>query len=1176
MSDDEVKSGANKSADSLYLQQLIFKKKDGRTWLNFFIKKFRVTLLIVAAILGWGVFSFLRLPLESMPEVKIPFGVVMVALPGASPADVEELIINKLEPKIVNLAGIKEVGSTALNSFASITVEFRAEEDIKDAIRRLHDAVDSAKSELPAEAGDPQVNEVSFSSSPIWTVVVTGPYDNFTLRKFGDQVKEELEKLPGTSEVKLSGGDIFEVRVTYDPQKLQTYGLSMDMVNGIIKASNLTLPLGQIDVSNFKYTLRVDGKFANVDELKILPISAQGGQIIRLQDVARVTERAQERDVYSLFSINGAPPQNAVTLNIIKKTGSSIVELVDAGKVRIEEMKRVQLPKNLSVETTLDVSEIIRRDFTQLEHDGLLTILLVTSILFLFVGLKEAFVAGLAVPLVFCSTFGLMAVFGLTLNFLSIFSLILSLGLLVDDAIVVVQATKQYLKTGKFTPEEAVLLVFHDYKILLTTTTLTTIWAFMPLLLATGIIGQFIRSIPITVSVTLGASWIIAIVINHPMAIVLERFRVTRNFFRAVLLIATAGLIGSIFMAVQSAVFDLFSISLVLFSGAILFWLINWYRGSLKAKLMANEDLILQELADPEKIKEKIRYHYLAEEHEQKISVRLITGVIKVEKVLHGYGNVLYGILRSKAKSYGVIVSVIILFVAAVSLPITGAIKSEFLPPADSEYLYINIEGPQGLITKKTKEFADKVQPLLVNEKAIESFSLVVGAAGVDMSHSSEFGGTGGGTPNKAQFAINLYPLKQRPKNEVAGKVEKSYDIAARIRKNIAPIQGAKITVVEVAGGPPAGSDFEARLLGPDLKTLERQANLYKDILAKIPGTINEKTSITLNPGEFTLKLDPDQMQLRGITSAQVATLLRTAISGTDVTKILKDGDDLTVRAEFDQNKIQDVNAITSLVLFNSRGQPFKLGDIAKVSMDASLTTISHISQKRAVVISAAVEKPRLPAEILADFKVAIKEHPLPEGYSIVFGGQSDTNTESILSILRAMIVAIILIIGTLVIQFNSLRKSVMVLATIPLALTGVFIGLTAVGYTLSFPSLIGILALFGIVVKNAVIMVDKINLNLRVGIEFIDAIVDAAKSRMEAIFLTSVCTIIGMIPITVSSETWSGLGMSLIFGLLASTFLTLFVIPVLFSLLMKKSNNRDVRLRELKALAGDLVPLVS
>lgn len=1151
------------TSDSLYLQQLKFKKKDGKTWLNFFIKNFRVTILIVLGLLAWGGVSLTMLPLESNPEVKIPYGVVTVTLPGASPSDMEELVVDKIEAKVSNLTGVKQVRSTSLNSFASITVEFRAEEDIKDALRRLRDAVDAVKKDLPADASEPAVSEVSFSNAPVWTVVVTGPYDNFTLKKYADKVKEELEKLPGTSEVNVSGGDNYELRVEYDPQKLQTYNLSMDQVNTMIKAANVALPLGTMDISNFQYAVRIDGKFNGAAELRELPVSTSNGQIIRLKDVASVMEMAKERDIYNSFSSNHGKLQNAVTLNIVKKTGSSIIDLIDKGKEKIRKLQEENLPKDLIIETTLDQSTIIHRDVEQLVHDGILTIILVTTILFLFVGLKEAFVAGLAVPLVFCATFGLMLVTGITLNFLSLFSLILSLGLLVDDAIVVVQATKQYLKTGKFTPEEAVLLVFHDYKVLLTTTTLTTIWAFIPLILATGIIGQFIRSIPITVSVTLAASYVIAIIINHPMAIILERFRLTRSYFKGVFTVISIVLATAIVTTVTGKINMIGGIIATLILGILFFALIAWYRSSLKAKLLRNEELILEEKADPEKIKAKIRHHYLDEGQQKSLTSRIINGVVKIEKFLELYGKILKGILTHKGRATTILAVVAILFGVSVSLPATGILKSEFIPPSDAEYFYINIEGPQGLVTAETRKIADMVQPYLLKENAIKNFSLVIGAVGVDSS-SRTSGGSGNGKTNAAQFAVNLYPYKSRPASESTGKIEKSYTIAQRIRKEIASIQGAKITVTEVSGGPPSGSDFEARLLGTDLKELEKQINELKAILEKIPGAINIKTSVALTPGEFTLKLDPDQMQLRGITSGQVASTLRTAFSGSEITKILRDGDELSIRAEFSQTLISDIDSLKSLSLSNGRGQSFVLGDIATVQIDSSLNSISRIDEKRALVLSASVEKPHLPAEVLSKFQALAKNHPLPAGYEIVYGGQNDTNTESVLSILRAMIVAMILIIGTLVIQFNSFRKSILVLATIPLALTGVFIGLTLTGFTLSFPGLIGILALFGIVVKNAVILVDKINLNLRVGIPFVDAIVDASKSRLEAIFLTSICTIFGMIPITLSSETWQGLGMSLIFGLMASTFLTLIVIPVLFNILIKKSHEKDQKLKSL------------
>lgn len=1166
--DDTKNSSEESTGDSLYLQQLVYSKKAGKTFLNFFIQNFRVIVLLVLSVLLWGIISFTMLPLESNPEVKIPFGIVTVALPGASPADMEELVIKKIEAKVVNLSGVKQVSSTALNSFASISVEFRAQEDLKDAIRRLRDAVQTAKADLPTEASDPVVSEISFSSSPVWTLVVTGPYDNFTLRKYAEKIQDELKKLEGASDVLISGGDVFEIQILYDPQKLSNYGLSVDLVNSVIKSNNIALPLGTLPVSNFEYTVRTDGKLLSATDLRELPITNFNGQIVHLEDVATVLEKARERTVFSSFSLNGATPQNAVTLNVIKKTGSSIITLIDDGKAKIAEISGTKFPKDLKIETTLDISKIIRRDFEQLQHDGLLTIILVTIILFLFVGLKEAFVAGLAVPLVFCATFGLMLAFGITLNFLSLFSLILSLGLLVDDAIVVVQATKQYLKTGKFTPEEAVLLVFRDYKVLLTTTTLTTIWAFVPLLLATGIIGEYIRSIPITVGVTLASSFFIAIIVNHPMAIILERFRVTRAYFKGFLLVILGLLIVSFLMAVSGKLPLWLGIPLVGIFTFIFFSLIFVYRRSLKQKLLKNEDLILQELADPEKIKAKIHHHYKADESEKSFVSKAINGVVKLDKLLPYYGRLLYRILGKKSASFILLIIVGVVFIGAVLLPANGILKSEFIPPSDSEYLYINIQGPPGLVSKRTKEIVDQVGTILSQEKTIKSFSEVIGSSGVSTSGGGGGASGSGGQTNRAQFAVNFYPLSERPISLEANKREKSYEIAQRLRQKIAPIQGARIEVVEVAGGPPAGADFQANILGDDLQVLEQQANRYKDLLSQIPGTINEKTSLNLSPGEFTLKLDPAAMNLRGITAIQVASFLRTALSGSDVTKLLENGDEINVKAMLNDQSIHTLDDLKNLNLVNARGQSFPLADIAQVQLGSSLTSISRIDQKRVITLSASVEKPHLPAEVLAAFQKIAEKNPLPEGYEITYGGQNETTVESIYSILRAMLVAMLLIIGTLVIQFNSFRKAVLVLATIPLALTGVFYGLTMVGFTLSFPALIGVLALFGVVVKNAVILVDKINLNLKVGIPFTDAVVDASKSRFEAIFLTSICTIIGMIPLTLNNETWEGLGASLIFGLTASTFLTLLVIPTLFHLLMKKSYQRDERLKELKAEA--------
>lgn len=1155
---NEPDNSKSKTSETLYLDQLEFKKKDAKTFLNFFLTNQKVILLMIMAILIWGIVSFNALPLESSPEVKIPIGMVTVSLPGASPADVEELVIKKIETKIANLSGVKTITSTALNSFGTISVEFRAEEDLNDAIRRLRDGVATAKADLPADATDPVVTQVSLSNAPVWTMVLTGPYDSFALRKYADDVKAELDKLPGASNVTISGGDIAEYRVSFNPDKLNQFGLSMDQVLAVVRSNNITLPLGSIAVSNFEYSLRLEGKFHTAQELRDLPISGSADTIIRLKDVANVSERAQDRKTITRFSIGGAAPQNAISISVVKKTGSSIIELVDSGKAALAKLQKDTLPPDLKIESTYDVSKKIRTDFDNLSHEAMSTILLVIVILFLFVGLKEAFTAGIVIPLVFAASFGFMLLFGQTLNFLSLFSLILSLGLLVDDAIVVVQATKQYMATGKFTPEQAVLLVFKDFFAIILTTSLTTIFAFLPLVLATGIIGQFIRSIPITVSITLAASTVIAIVINHPMAAILERFKITKGFARLLFALILLAFFASLYFAFTTASVLIIIVSALLFCAVLTAILL--YRRSLKAKFEANEQAILEERAFPEKIKARLRHHY-GENEEKSWLVKVTSGIVKLDRILPTYERVLNFFLNSKLNSALLIVVIIIVFASAVALPVTGILKSEFLPSADSELIYVNIEGAPGLVLDQTKKVADQVEAVLLQESNIKNFSEVIGSPGV--STSGALGGASTNQTNIAQFAINLKPLEERVNKQ------KSYDYAPVLRKKVEAIQGAKVTLVVQSGGPPSGGDFEVRFTGDDLIVLEHLANQYKDLLSAIPGTVNESTSLKLSSGEFTFKLKPAEMQTRGITPAQIAGTLRTAISGSEITKVLSGQDEIRVEAEYNPDSVATIDQLQSLTLTNAKGQKFPLSEVADLSLGSSLSSISRINQKRVVVLSASVEKPALPGDVLTQFQKILVDHPLPQGYEAIFGGQNDTNTESILSIIRAMSVAFILIISLLVIQFNSFRKAILVLLTIPLALAGVLFGLTLIHFTLSFPTLIGILALFGIVVKNAVILIDKININLRVGIPFKSAITDASKSRLEAIFLTTVATIIGMIPITLYDETWEGLGAALIFGLAASTVLTLILIPTVFNLLFAKDAERDEKLRELKKQAA-------
>lgn len=1117
-----------KSTDSSYLDKLEFTPELRNTWLNFFVSNFRVVILLIILISGWGLYSFSQLPRESNPEVKIATAVITVAYPGVSPADIEELVTKKIETDISGVNGINKITSTSANSFSSVVVEFDANQNVDDAVRRLRDKLTTIRNDIPTDAKDPNVQEISLDDTPIVTFVLTGPYDGFTLRTYAEKIQDELEKTPGIRQVNVSGGDKNEFEVAYDPQKLVSYNITADQANQAIAATNRAIPAGNFEGGEFNYPVRSDGRFYDAKTLGDIPVlhTAQGS-IVFLKDIASVEEKAIKKTVYSRFSSNGQVSQDAVILQVIKRTGGSVIDTVDSSRAKIDEMLKTA-PDGMKYEDTVNQADRIRKDFDQLVHDFILTLTLVVGILFLIVGLKEAFVAGIAIPLVFFVTFGVMQTTGTSLNFLSIFALLLSLGLLVDDAIVVVSATKQYMKTGKYTPEEAVLLVLHDFKVVLVSTTLATVWAFLPLLFASGIIGQFIKSIPITVSVTLVASLLIALMINHPLAAALERIRLTKKFFLFILFLVLGT--GLMFIMQHS----IWGYAFAAFSFAIIVWMIFWYFNAGKNTLEENFILTEKEWDSDTLIKQKLLSQ--GDHENATFGSRLIHGVIHFDRVLPVYEKYLKIVTNSRKSRITTLLLTLALFIFAIVLPVTGVVKSEFFPPADSDALYISMRGPTGLTINQTDKIAEEVEKRLLTIPAIVSFSTIVGNPGSSGGLSSG----SSDTSNTASITAKLIPQENRD--------AKAYDIAQEIRDSLSDIQDATITVSAPSGGPPSGKAFQAQISGDNLQTLDKIANDLKPILDSISGTINSDISLKDAPAEYTFALDSAKMELYDLNAAVVGASLRTAISGTTVTTVIRDNKNIDVLARFGKDTIPTLESIQNLQILNNKKQPVFIKDVATIKLTPSVDSITRIDQKRTILLTADVKGTASSTQVVKEFQDTIaNNYSLPEGYTITYGGENQQNNESVLSIIRAMAIAAVLIISTLVIQFNSFKKAIIVLVTLPLALIGVFIGMALLHVSLSFPGLIGILALFGIVVKNAIILIDKINLNIKTGIPFHESIIDAGKSRLEAIFITSIVTIAGIIPITLSNATWTALGSAVIFGLSISSFFTLFIIPTLY-----------------------------
>lgn len=1135
MKKQDLPNNSAQNTDSAYLEKLEFSPKLKETWLSFFVSNFRVVILLIFLISGWGIFSFTQLPRESNPEVKIAMAVVSVSYPGVSPSDMEELVTKKIESNISGVSGIKKISSTSANSFSSVVVEFDAAEDIENSVRKLRDKTSAIREDIPEEANDPEVSEISFDDTPIVTFALVGPYDDFTLRSYGEKIQDELEKIPDVREVNISGGDQAEIEIAYDAKKLSFYGITFDQANKAVSASNIAIPAGSFEGNEFDYSVRTDGRFYDAAAVGEIPIlHTYSGAIVYLRDVAEVREKAIKKTIYSRFSINNSLPQNAITLQIIKRTGGSVINTVDTARTKIDALLKT-FPAGITYDDSVNQATLIRKDFEQLTHDFLFTLLLVVLLLFLIVGLKEAFVAGIAIPLVFFSTFGVMYLTGISLNFLSIFSLLLSLGLLVDDAIVVVSATKQYMKTGKFTPEEAVLLVLNDFKVVLLSTTLATAWAFLPLLMASGMIGQFIKSIPITVSVTLISSLLIALMINHPLAAVLERVRLTKKFFYLIFtLLFLAGTFSITLHSILAYCFSFLSLTIII-------WMLFWYFRTGKEVLEKNKILAEKEWESDELIKQKLLSQ--GNRENATLASNLIHGIIHFDRVLPIYEKYLRLITRTKKRRLLTLLSAFLLFIFAVSLPIFGIVKSEFFPASDSEEVYISLRGPVGMSISQTDKIVLQIEEKLLHTPNIVNFSTIVGSPGSD---GGGIVSTGPASPNTASIVLKLTAIEERN--------IKAYEIAEQIRQSMLEIQGATITVFSPAGGPPSGSAFQAQIAGEDLQTLDRIAHDLKPIIDSIPGTINSDISLRDAPAEYTFSLDPIKMEFYGVDSTMVGSLLRSAISGITITTIIRDNKDVDVIARLQEDDIKTLSDIQNLQILNDNNQPVFIKDFAEIKLTPSVGSITRIDQKRTVLLTSGVSGTTNATQVVKDFQEKVtQQYSLPEGYVITYGGENEQNTESVLSIIRAMAVAALLIISTLVIQFNSFKKTFIVLVTLPLALIGVFIGMAVLNVSLSFPGLIGILALFGIVVKNAIILIDKINLNIRTGIPFEEAIIDAGKSRLEAIFITSIVTIAGIIPVTLSNETWTALGSVVIFGLSISSFFTLFIVPTLYMTIIKK-----------------------
>lgn len=1015
---------------------------------NFFLTRRSFTILTMVSLLLSGLYAVVAMPKESTPEIVIPMGVVTTVLPGATAADVERLITDKLEPSVRNVANIDEVTSVSRQGVSVITAQFLASADVDVALNDLRTAIDSVRGELPSDAEEPMVSKVDFQNQPVMMIGVSTDLSPTTLAKLGEQLEEDLIGIAGVSKVAVTGTRAREVSIVVHKDALTRHGLRVEQVIGALRSANASVPAGTLTMDGVDYPVQFEGSLESVDDIAKTPIMTPTGPI-SLFNVATVIDGYEKPTTISRLAEGEGELSYAMTLNVFKSSGSNILTVTNAVQERIEELKE-SLLKGSDVVIVYDAGDEIRRSISELARAGVETIILVILVLFVSIGMRESIVAALSIPLSFVITFLGMWATGNSINFISLFALIIAIGILVDSAIVVVEAIHTNREAG-MKKLEAARAALRAFSWPLIAGTMTTVAVFVPLFFLSGIIGQFIKSIPFTIIVVLLASIVVAL--GFVPTIALRLIKHEESAFSA-------------------------------------------YRERLWKKISFSYRTWMEDLFQNRRLQ-----------------------------------WIFYGFLTAS-------------FVIALALPITGLLKSVMFPPSDVDLAYVEIELPQATTLTATDVVTRIVEQEVSKTSHLASYMTTVGSG-------SLFNSNGAGSGSKfASITLNLDP--DRPKSAT------SEDLVNDLRSRLLALElkGAKISVSSAEGGPPSGAPIAVKIWGNDTASLARVTEEVEKIVEQNEKTRDVTSSLSGDGTELRIEIDRDKAQEYGLSSADAASTLRAAIAGMEATKVRIDGDDVAVRVAFDLNPefvnpedtaIATADQIATVPVATARGViPF--GSILTIRAGRTSSAISHEDGMRVNQVTAYVRDGENAVAVTNEIKAATDQLALAPGMHISYGGEDEEIKKTFSEMLFALIAGLVLMFAILVLEFNSFRTSARLLSIIPLSLTGVLLGLFIAGQPLSFTAFLGIIALAGVIINHGIILLDAIHLRSQdgKGVDAMKIVLDASESRVRPILLTTITTVVGMVPLSLVSAMWAPFAFTIAFGLIYGTLLTLIFTPLL------------------------------
>ena len=1108
--------------------------------------KTSIYLLMLFISLG-GIYQFLTLPKENFPEVIIPTMFVQTVYVGNSPKDIENLVTRPLEKQIKSISGVKinKFTSSSQQDFSLITVEFSTDVKTDVALQKVKDAVDKAKGDLPNDlTQEPRVMELNISDQPIMFVNISGNYSTVQLKKYADDLKDKLESIPQINRIDLAGAPEREFQINVDNYRMQTAGITFDDISAAIQRENLDLSGGLLEVGNMQRNLQLKGQLKTANDIANIIVRNNTGAAIYLKDVATIKDTIKNTE--SFARLNG---KNVLTLNIIKRNGENLIATSDAIKAMVEDAKVTAFPKDLKVVISGDQSIRTKSSFTELVNSIVIGFILVLIVLMFFMGVTNAFFVALSVPLsmfvafVFLPAGDLVVGTHITLNFMVLFALLFGLGIIVDDAIVVIENTHRIFVQGKgkLTATTSAKMAAGEVFIPVLAGTITTLAPFFPLLFWPGIIGKFMIYLPAMLIFTLAASLVVAFIMNPVFAVDfmnhsddedVEESKAAifkkKGFWIPVavgILLDFAGFtfLGNLLIFIMiTVVAHKFFISdmIVKFQTSILPRLMDWYERTLRRALTGWRP------------------------------VRLLIGTF----VLLIFSFVLLGVSVK-----------------------TGRVGIEFFPKGDPNQIFVYLKLPSGTnvdytdsITKVLEAKVNKVlQKDNVKNPLVESIisNVAVGAGDPmrgDRSNRAELG----------RIQVNFVEFEKRDGKSTAPYLES-------LRAELTGVPGAEISIDQESSGPPTEPPVNIEIQGEDFDKLVKTAVGLKNYLdaAQIPGINTLKIDVDLQNPELTLTIDRDRALMEGVSSAQVGMQIRTALFGKEVSKIKEGKDEYKIQLrsqELQRNNLVDLLNMRLSFRDMAAGGMVKnipISSLVKVEPTNTFGSIKRKDQKRLIQLSSNVltDKGYDPTSVNAAIAQYISNFKgIAEGVTVKQTGENQQQLETVAFLGKALIIALMLILFTLVLQFNSISKSVIILTEILFSIIGVFLGFSIFGMKISgVMTGLGIVGLAGIVVKNGILVIEFADELRSRGMKTKEAVILAGKTRIIPVMLTALAAILGFIPIaigfninfvTLFSELnphiyfggdnvafWKPLSWTLIFGLMFAFFMTLFIVPGMY-----------------------------